>query len=128
MPGGMNITVCVVYRRPNSDYQNFHQFYSDTLEISLGTKTIICDDFNLDLLQYQSSNAVDIFVELSFETNFPSLINMTIRITSHSSTVIIHIWYIFARIILPRSSEFVINTKAWYFISSLKKSIQRLEI
>ena len=88
LPREININVCVVYRRPKFRLSKFLSILFRYIEKSFGTKTIICDNFNLDLFQYQSSNEVDTFVDLSLENNFTSLINKPTRITRNFPTVI----------------------------------------
>ena len=86
------VTLCMVYRRPGSDYESFLADYDLFINSHIGKKCLVFGDFNLDLLKYRNSSHVQRFVNTNFENNFFSLINRPTRVSSHSATVIDHIW------------------------------------
>ena len=90
--GNETFVVCVIYRRPGSDFDQFMVKYKEILRNFSNKKCIICGDFNLNLLSFDYSNTIESFVNVNFENTFYSLINKPTRVTSHSATVIDHIW------------------------------------
>ena len=84
--------VCVMYRRPGSNFENFMLHYREILSYIGTSKFIICGVFNLKLLQYESSSLVETYVNGALEHGLISLINKPTRVTSHSATVIDHIF------------------------------------
>ena len=83
-----------VYRPPNGNINNFLDILSDMLDkISSGNKKCyIMGDLNINLLEYDSNNSVKDFVSLLNSKYFYSSINKPTRVTSHSATVIDHLW------------------------------------
>ena len=87
---GKSYVVCVVYRRPGSNIEQFMEAYASILsEINLASSLII-GDTNLDLLRTSNSRIVENFVNCNYENAFFPIINRPTRITSHSATVIDH--------------------------------------
>ena len=87
-----NLFVGIIYRRPNSDFDTFMEKYECILQYLGNRKSVIGGDFNLNLANYQNSNFVKQYVETSFEFSYRSLINNPTRVTSHSATIIDHLW------------------------------------
>ena len=84
--------VCLIYRRPGSDFDQFMLSYNHIICNTRRKNCLIFGDFNLDLLRYETSNIVESFVHSNFENSFYSVVNKPTRVTSHSATVIDHIW------------------------------------
>ena len=84
--------LCLLYRRPGSDFDQFLVNYYEILRKFGNKKCLIFGDFNLNLLNYESSNIIETFVNTNFENSFFSLINKPTRVTNQSATVIDHIW------------------------------------
>ena len=87
--GSKKTTVCLMYRRPGSNFDQFMVKYEEIISTLNGRCLYLCGDLNLDLLRYENSSVIQSFVNLNFEH---SLINKPTRVTSHSATVIDHIW------------------------------------
>ena len=56
-------------------------------------KSLICGDFNLNLLRYVTSNSVKLFVDMCFDLSFLPLTNKPCRISSLSAAAIEHFWH-----------------------------------
>ena len=87
------VIIGVLYRRPRSSFEDFMYDYRKILQELGDRKAYICGDFNLNLLQYETCNSVNTFVDLCFEYAYIPLINKPSRISSHSATAIDHIWH-----------------------------------
>ena len=87
---GRSYNICVVYRRPGSNFDEFMDAYSTLLEQVRREKTIIIGDANLDLLRMSSSRIVEDYVNFNYENSFFPLIDKPTRVSSHSATVIDH--------------------------------------
>ena len=90
---GQDIVLCLLYRRPSSDLNQFLIHYSSIIDKFKNDKCIIFGDLNLDLLKYDSCSNVQNFVNINFEKHFFPAINKPTRVTNHSATVIDHIWF-----------------------------------
>ena len=89
---GVSLVLCLIYRRPGSSFDDFLEDYAVILQ-NIGTKkSFIFGDFNLNLLKYDNCSQVQSFANLSFEFSFTSFINKPTRVTSHSATVLDHIY------------------------------------
>ena len=89
---GGELFLCLLYRRPGTNFDDFLAHYAMILE-GIGHKnSLVVGDFNVDLLKYDSSNFTEVFVNTNFQNSFFPLINKPTRVTSHSATVIDHIW------------------------------------
>ena len=62
--GNETFVVCVIYRRPGSDFDQFIVRYADILRSFSNKKCIICGDFNLNLLAFETSNVIESFVNV----------------------------------------------------------------
>ena len=57
-----------------------------------GSRMLIHDDFNINILRYNHNLISLQFVSLMYEYNFRPVILRTTRVTSQSATLIDHIW------------------------------------
>ena len=87
-------TVGVIYRRPENNFKSFLPELSKLLNHNKvnNKRCTIMGDFNIDLIKYSHSSTVREFVDLMTAHSFFSCINKPTRVTSHSATVIDHIW------------------------------------
>lgn len=85
-----NILYGCVYRRPDTDIQEFNERYASTLDtIQQENKLIYCvGDFNIDLLKHQTHIPTNEFININFSHSLNPLINKPTRITDHSATLI----------------------------------------
>ena len=90
--GNQTIILGVIYRPPAASKPLFLEYYNKILEHINYDKCYILGDFNLDLLKYETDNHVRSYVDLSMEFSYRPLINKPTRITSHSATLLDHIW------------------------------------
>ena len=86
------VTLCLIYRRPGTRLDEFFNHYSELMQSLQNSKCLIFGDFNFDLMKYETCHNVESFVNLNFEHYFFPLINRPTRVSSHSATVIDHIW------------------------------------
>ena len=83
-----------MYRKPNSDIDNFFNFYNEVLDkICKGKQyVIITGDFNIDILPENLSNSSDTFININSSYGLQNLIKIPTRITNMSSTLIDNIF------------------------------------
>ena len=65
------ITICLIYRRPSSNIDQFLEHYQNLLRELRSINGLIIGDINLDLLRYENSSTVKKFVDVNFEFFFP---------------------------------------------------------
>ena len=89
-----NILCGSIYRPPNGNIINFLDILSDLLErlTSENKRCYIMGDFNLNLLEYDTNSNVRDMISLFNSKFFYNTINKPTRATSHSATIIDHIW------------------------------------
>ena len=89
-----NILCCCSYRHPKSDISQFTDHINDIItEPSVENKTvIIMGDFNINLLNYETSPNVNNYINCMFSNHFQPVILHPSRITSNSSTLIDNIF------------------------------------
>jgi len=84
----------VVYRHPNSNYEDF----LDKLDVTIAklsatsSKYYICGDFNIDLLKYHENKRVEAYVHMLHSYGCYIVPNYPTRDTPNSSTLIDHIY------------------------------------
>ena len=90
-----NIVCAVVYRHPQSYFDNFTDyFYAAVDKISKEFKiSILLGDFNLDLLNFEIHERTEQFINTLDTYCFQSHIIKPTRITNHSATLIDHIYF-----------------------------------
>ena len=84
-----------IYRHPNQSIVEFKSMVDATLSKISHQKhpCIIAGDFNIDLLQWETHNAVYDYLDAVTTNNFMPLLVLPTRITSRSSTLIDHMYY-----------------------------------
>ena len=89
------INLACIYRPPSTDISTFNnqlQNYVYSLSKTNKSKTIVCGDFNIDLLKCDSHGPTQDFNELMYSSGFFPVINKPTRITENSATLIDNIW------------------------------------
>ena len=88
----LNFIIGMIYRPPNSNVDLFLGVIEDIVEYlsSVNLPCYLMGDFNINLLR--NENKVDDLVNLLFSYNFFPTITKPTRVTSHSATLIDHIW------------------------------------
>ena len=104
--------ICVVYRKPGSNFEQFLDKYEEILRVICRSKCIVCGDFNLDLLKYENSKTVEAYVNLSFQFSLFPFVNRPTRVSTHSASVIDHIWCNFLN---PAKSGILLNDTSDHF-------------
>ena len=81
---GPNVLVGVFYRHPSKDTEQFHENLKNTLKKinREKKKTIICGDFNLNLLNFEKDKQTNSFLSTMFQNNFQPCITEPTRITN----------------------------------------------
>ena len=85
-----NIASGVIYRPPNTNIKDFNAQIASVLEELLIDKKLVylMGDYNIDLLNSESHDLTNEFVDLMYYNEFLPLISRPTRITSTSATLI----------------------------------------
>lgn len=88
----LNCIVGMIYRPPNSNTDDFLASLEDILQFisAMNIPCYIMGDFNINLLKV--SNHMQVFINLLFAYYFSTTITKPTRVTTHSATLIDHIW------------------------------------
>ena len=91
---GKNKLVGLIYHRPNTNKNDFLSMLEDILSTLMRENKLVylSGDFNIDLLNKDSSLPSKNLINLFNSLNFVSLINNPTRVTNNSATIIDHIW------------------------------------
>ena len=89
---GSELIVGNIYRRPGSNFSSFMSSLEFILNRIGNGRCMIGGDFNLDLIKYESANHVKNYVDTFYGFSYCSLINRPTRVSSHSATIIDHLW------------------------------------
>lgn len=124
--------VGMIYRPPNSSIDDFITTLTDIIitTITYGIPVYIMGDLNINILNYSDNNS-QLLVNLFHSYGFFSTINKPTRVTSHSATLIDHIWtnnvdnYIHSGIIYSSISDHFPVTSSFSLLQSesLRKPI-----
>ena len=89
-----SIIVGCVYRHPNADIVDFIDQLEEIIKgINDRKQTVyILGDFNIDLLKYEDHKPTEDYVNMLFSYSLFPIITKPTRITSHSATLIDHIY------------------------------------
>jgi len=91
---GKKTAISVIYRHPAPQYDSFTKELENILH-NLNDKKVtyyICGDFNINLLQHESSQQVKNYTNLMLAYNCTQLITRPTRITDHSATLLDHVY------------------------------------
>merc|ERR1712198_616864 len=90
-----NIVVGIIYRDPNTPINSFNDNMNECLEqLSIENKSIfMMGDYNINLLNYNSIQCINDFVNIMYNNSFRPLIDKPTRITKKSVTLIDNIFY-----------------------------------
>ena len=91
---GKNFLIGCAYRHPNTDPINFIEYIETTLAKIHKNKYDIffMGDFNIDLLQYDSHNPTNDFVNSLISHSFLPYIHQPTKVTDHSANIIDNIF------------------------------------
>ena len=81
-----------IYRRPGSNFEDFLGKFEDVLRFIGNKKCLIGGDLNLNFIDHNISSCVKSFIDLFFIFSYIFLINKPTRESTHSATLIDHIW------------------------------------
>ena len=89
-----NVVIGVIYRTPNTYIKDFNAHIASVLEGLLIDKKLVylMGDYNIDLLNSESHDLTNEFVDLMYCNEFLPLISRPTRITSTSATLIDNIF------------------------------------
>ena len=90
---GKKTVISIIYRHPAPHYDSFTKELENILH-NLNDKKVtycICGDFNINLLQHESSQQVKNYTNLMLAYNCTQLITRPTKITDHSATLLDHI-------------------------------------
>ena len=92
-PRSKNIVVCCSYRHPDTDVTKFIEYLESVLS-KVDKNKIVCvmGDFNINLLNYESHNDTNEFINSMVSHHMLPQILQPTRVTDHSATVIDNIF------------------------------------
>ena len=91
---GKNYLFCCAYRHPSSSFDSFSEYLQEVLsnQAVFNKQVFILGDFNINLLNYNSSTPITNYVNFFFSKHFLPYIIHPSRISGHSSTLIDNIF------------------------------------
>ena len=93
---GQNVLYCCTYRHPDTDIKKFNNYIDNIMQkISKENKLLsIMGDFNVNLLNYESHNDTNDFINTMISHHFlPHILHVhPTRVTDHSATVMDNIF------------------------------------
>lgn len=92
LPSGKNLFVVCCYRSPGTDLKVFNNNLSNILQVLRSKNLLLCGDFNVNLLNYDSCKGTKEYLDLLFAYGLYPLIDKPTRITNHSATLIDNIF------------------------------------
>ena len=94
---GEKFVVSVIYRHPNGNVTNFSKKFEHSLDTLNHDRTvthkIITGDFNIDLIKFNHHTTTEEYLEMLLQNNFLPTILLPTRVTSHTCTLIDHIYF-----------------------------------
>ena len=92
LKNGKKALICCIYRAPKTDLEQLNEFISIFCQNTRNKSVYLCGDFNIDLLQYDTNNVTNNFIDHLYSFGLHPLITRPTRITSHSKTLIDNIF------------------------------------
>ena len=89
---GKKALIGCIYRAPKTDLEQLIEFISNFCQNTRNKTIYLCGDFNIDLLQYDTNNVTNYFIDLLYRFGLHPLITRPTRITSHSNSLIDNIF------------------------------------
>ena len=87
--GKKNIRICVAYRQPGTNVDDFIETTVKVFDNSCNSKMCyLCGDSNIDLLKYENHKGTRDFLNALFSIGMFPLIDRPIRTTEYSATLI----------------------------------------
>ena len=84
--------ICCIYRAPKTELGQLNEFISNCCQNTRNKTVYLCGDFNIDLLQHDTNNITNNFIDHLYSFGLHSLITRPTRITRHSKTLIDNIF------------------------------------
>ena len=88
LKNGKKALICCIYRAPKTDLEQLNEFISNCCQNTRNKTVYLCGDFNIDLLQYDTNNVTNNFIDHLYSFGLHPLTTRPTRITSHSKTLI----------------------------------------
>ena len=92
LKSGKKALICCIYRAPKTYLGQLNEFISNFCQNTRNKTVYLCGDFNIDLLQHDTNNTTDNFIDHLYSFGLHPLITRPTRITSHSKTLIDNIF------------------------------------
>ena len=89
---GKKALICCIYRAPTTDMEQLNEFISNICQNTRNKTVYLCGDFNIDLLQHDTSTSTNNFIDHLYSFGLHPLITRPTRITGHSKTLIDNIF------------------------------------
>ena len=80
------------FRAPKTELEQLNEFISNCCQNTRNKTVYLCGDFNIDLLQHDTNNITNNFIDHLYSFGLHPLITRPTRITSHSKTLIDNIF------------------------------------
>ena len=96
VPGFGKLTLGGIYRPPNKSVPNFLLHMSDILSSLSNTRSVICGDFNLDIMKLNECNQVSDYVDVMSSYGFINSFDIPTYvspITNSDSSCLDHLWH-----------------------------------
>ena len=82
-----SITMMHLYRAPKTELEQLNEFISNFCQNTRNKNVYLCGDFNIDLLQHDTNNVTNNFIDHLYSFGLHPLITRPTIITSHSKTL-----------------------------------------
>ena len=89
---GKKALICCIYRAPKTELEQLNEFISNCCQNTRNKTVYLCGDFNIDLLQHDTNNITNNFIDHLYSFGLHPLITRPTRITSHSKPLIDNIF------------------------------------
>ena len=89
---GKKALLCCIYRAPKTELEQLSEFISNICQNTRNKTVYLRGDFNIDLLQHDTNNITNNFIDHLYSFGLHPLITRPTRITSHSKTLIDNIF------------------------------------
>ena len=86
-----NIFINTIYRQPSGNKENFENYFCKFLKKTKPKIAYLLGDFNLNLLDCDTSCNIKSYCNTAFSHNFIPIINKPMHVTNHNATIIDHI-------------------------------------
>ena len=84
--------ICCIYRASKTELEQLNEFISNCCQNTRNETVYLPGDFNIDLLQHDTNNITNNFIDHLYSFGLHPLITRPTRITSHSKNLIDNIF------------------------------------